>query len=286
MQSLPKLLKIENSQLAKFLKANLIGLNASLKSAKDQFPNDAGAEICDQLLIELEQIIASNHTQIPESLPILENIVPADIPQIIIDPIPTINDSGGNQINSSLPNQLDERLNVGKINPELLELGKIITLCLNMIETDNKLQHCYQNIHKFGIRNIEGDRPQYINFLIDYFKRICKAETEQNIIEALKQRINLDEAINSLRYDSINSDGEKMQKQARDLLFQYAEKARQNGHKIILRNLSGAYSEILKFSKEDLGLDIGGMSGEIITCLRVYAKIDQQETPGRVLYRF
>ncbi len=268
MESLPQLLNVENSDLAKFLKANLIGLTASLKSAKDQFPNDTGAEICDQLLIELEQLISTN-THIPESLPILENIVPEDIPQIIIN-----------------PDHLDERLNIGNINSELLELGKIITLCLNLIETDNKLQHCYQNINRFGIRNIEGDRPQYINFLIEYFKRICKAETEQNIIEALRQRINLDEAINSLKYDAINSDWEKMQKQARDLLFQYTEKARQTGTKIILRNLNGSYSEILKFSQHNLGLDIGGMSGEIITCLRVYAKIDQQETPGRVLYRF
>lgn len=269
MQSLPQLLNVEKSDLAKFLKANLIGLTASLKSAKDQFPNDPGGAICEQLLTELEQIIESNNTQIPESLPILENIVPEEIPQIIIN-----------------PNQLDERLDVGKINPELLELGKIITVCLRLIENDNNLQHCYQNINKFGIRNIEGDRSQYINFLIDYFKRICKAENQTDIIEALKQRINLDEAINSLRYDSINSDGEKMQRQARDLLFEYARKARQNGNNIILRNLSGSYSEIFKLSKDDLGLDLGGMSGEIITCLRVYAKIDQQEILGRVLYRF
>ena len=57
MQSLNKLLTTENSHLATFIKANLIGFMASLKSAKEQFPNDPCVNICEELLTELEQLI-------------------------------------------------------------------------------------------------------------------------------------------------------------------------------------------------------------------------------------
>ncbi len=90
-------------------------------------------------------------------------------------------------------------------------------------------------------------------------------------------------------YNVVNSEWEKMQKRARNLLFEYTKKARETGSQISLRNLNGTYAEICRYSKgykNDFGLDIGGIKGEVIACLRVYAKIDQQEILGRVLYHF
>jgi hypothetical protein len=38
-------------------------------------------------------------------------------------------------------------------------------------------------------------------------------------------------------------------------------------------------------TKDDLQLDCGGTPGEVLTCIRVYARINQEELPGRVLFR-
>ncbi|MEN2383518.1 MAG: hypothetical protein KA716_32185 [Gloeotrichia echinulata DEX184] len=38
-------------------------------------------------------------------------------------------------------------------------------------------------------------------------------------------------------------------------------------------------------SKDNLRLQFGGNPGDVVACLRVYAKINEQEFPGRVLFR-
>jgi hypothetical protein len=57
------------------------------------------------------------------------------------------------------------------------------------------------------------------------------------------------------------------------------------GNEVRLKQLSGLYGDVCEFSKDDLQLDCGGNPGEVLTCLRVYTKINQQEYPGRVIFR-
>ena len=57
------------------------------------------------------------------------------------------------------------------------------------------------------------------------------------------------------------------------------------GNEVRLKQLSGLYADVCEFSKDDLQLDCGGNPGEVLTCLRVYTKINQQEYPGRVIFR-
>ena len=42
---------------------------------------------------------------------------------------------------------------------------------------------------------------------------------------------------------------------------------------------------VCAWTKDDLELDSGGIPGEVSACLRVYAKIDEEVFPGRVLFR-
>ena len=51
------------------------------------------------------------------------------------------------------------------------------------------------------------------------------------------------------------------------------------------RPLWGPYADVRAFSKDDLELDNGGIQGEVLACLRVYAKINDEELKGRVLFR-
>ncbi|MCL1468616.1 hypothetical protein [Argonema galeatum] len=52
-----------------------------------------------------------------------------------------------------------------------------------------------------------------------------------------------------------------------------------------IRPLWGYYADMRSWSKDDLELDIGSKPGEVLACLRVYAKINEEVLPGRVLFR-
>jgi hypothetical protein len=98
----------------------------------------------------------------------------------------------------------------------------------------------------------------------------------------------MDEAIHSLvfippveRYSWWGN----LQKESRRLLRKVADKAVKSGNDVRLKQLSGLYADVCELSKDDLQLDCGGTPGEVLTCLRVYARINQQEYPGRVIFR-
>ncbi|MCC5631925.1 hypothetical protein LC613_29995 [Nostoc sphaeroides CHAB 2801] len=57
MQHLSELLVIDNSQIAKFLRSSLHGLEASLKKTQEQFPQDPGTDICNKVLQELQNLL-------------------------------------------------------------------------------------------------------------------------------------------------------------------------------------------------------------------------------------
>jgi len=63
------------------------------------------------------------------------------------------------------------------------------------------------------------------------------------------------------------------------------EQAMGAGYDVRIKQLSGLYADICALSKDDLQLDCGGNPGEVLTCLRVYTRINQEESPGRVIFR-
>jgi hypothetical protein len=77
----------------------------------------------------------------------------------------------------------------------------------------------------------------------------------------------------------------KLQLEARRTLDPAIERARKAGYQVQIRPLWGTYADIFNWSKDDLQLDIGGVRGEVSACLRVYAKINDEVLPGRVLFR-
>jgi len=108
-------------------------------------------------------------------------------------------------------------------------------------------------------------------------------------VEALWARIDLDEALNSLLYlPPVNRDTSwwgKLQQEMRRTLDWAAERARQAGSRVQLQTLWGPYAKICDRSSADLEVDTGLPLGEMVSSLRVFAQIDQEAVPGRVLYR-
>lgn len=190
-----------------------------------------------------------------------------------------------------LSNQIgfDSRVAVERCGGELDFLAGVVSSCLKFMELDPSLHHALKSVDRFGVRslNSEAEKSKYTTALIDRFRRV-QTTVDNDPAVALRARIDLDEAIHSLVYlpctDRYSWWG-KLQQEARRTLDSAVERARQSGYHVQIRPLWGIYADVFNWSKDDLQLDIGGLRGEVSACLRVYAKINDEVLPGRVLFR-
>ncbi|MEH2211708.1 hypothetical protein [Nostoc sp.] len=164
-------------------------------------------------------------------------------------------------------------------------------LYMNFIEIDPDLHHALKSVFSFDVVSLHSkpeQRDQYIDALSDRFQRTQKAEKNTDPLSILRAWIDMDEAIHSLvfvppaeRYSWWG----KLQHESRRFLKKVADEAINAGNEVRIRQLSGLYADICALSKDDLQLDCGGIPGEVLTSLRVYARINQEESPGRVIFR-
>ena len=191
----------------------------------------------------------------------------------------------------STQEHLYSQLTHKNVQGELLLLAKVISLYIKFIQLDPQIHHAFKTVDRFGVRRLSLDSEQkskYITALIDRFQRAVTIEESGDILKILQARIDLDEAIHSLVYlPPVNrySWWGQLQKECRDTLAIISTRARKAGHQVQIRALWGSYADILSRSKDDLELDSGGTPGEVLACLRVYAKIQGEVLPGRVLFR-
>ncbi|MBW4633729.1 MAG: hypothetical protein KME30_18075 [Iphinoe sp. HA4291-MV1] len=186
--------------------------------------------------------------------------------------------------------EFDPRLMVETRNEELDLLAGVVSTCLKFIELDSSLHHALKSVDRFGVRSLndEREKSKYVTALIDRFRRAQTTTDNVDPVVALRARLDLDEAIHSLVYlpcaDRYSWWG-KLQQEARRTLDPVVEKARHTGYHVQIRPLWGTYADVFNWSKDDLQLDVGGVRGEVSACLRVYAKIQDEVLPGRVLFR-
>ncbi|MHC5775830.1 hypothetical protein [Nostoc sp.] len=164
-------------------------------------------------------------------------------------------------------------------------------LYINFIEIDPDLHHALKSVFSFDVISLDSkpeQRHQYIDALSDRFQRTQKAEGNADPLSILRAWIDMDEAIHSLvfvppaeRYSWWG----KLQHESRRILKKVTNQAINAGNEVRIRQLSGLYADICALSKDDLQLDCGGIPGEVLTCLRVYARINQEESPGRLIFR-
>ncbi|WP_413172781.1 hypothetical protein [Anabaena azotica] len=170
-------------------------------------------------------------------------------------------------------------------------LAGFMLLYIKLIEIEPDLHHALKSVFSFDVVSLDSQPEQchlYIEALSDRLQRIQKYEENTDPILNLRAWIDMDEAIHSLvfvppaeRYSWWG----KLQQESRRILKKVADKAIQAGHDVKIRQLSGLYADICAYSKDDLQLDCGGTPGEVLTCLRLYTKINQEQSPGRVIFR-
>jgi hypothetical protein len=170
-------------------------------------------------------------------------------------------------------------------------MASFLVLYIKLIEIEPDLHHALKSVFSFDVVSLH-EKPEhhhlYIQALSDRLQRIHKTEENTDLILNLRAWIDMDEAIHSLvfippaeRYSWWG----KLQQESRRILKKVADKAIKAGHDVRIKQLSGLYADICAYSKDDLQLDCGGTPGEVLTCLRLYTRINQEENPGRVLFR-
>ncbi|MDB9310041.1 hypothetical protein PN471_15650 [Aphanizomenon sp. CS-733/32] len=170
-------------------------------------------------------------------------------------------------------------------------IAGFLLLYIKFIEIDPDLHHALKSVFSFDVVSLSAkleQRHQYIDALSDRLHRIQKINENIDTVLNLCAWIDMDEAIHSLVFippSERYSWWGKLQKESRHLLKKAADKAVKAGNEVRIKQLSGLYADVCEFSKDDLQLDYGGNPGEVLTCLRVYAKINQQQYPGRVIFR-
>jgi hypothetical protein len=349
MQHLHQLLEIKNSELARLLRFNLYGLEATLNQARAEFVLDPGAKICDDLLQELHYLLQPAPDQlklshlreafnsdselsyylgnsqlqsqtdsdlwneiqrkllrVPEDLAASWQQRTLDMAQeigaiadssnlyqlpFIRDEIiyPGLNGTVKTQ-GLSLSQQTLLNFQIPQENTSDL-LSGFLYLYLKFIEIDPDLHHALKSVFSFDIISLHSkpeQRHQYIETLSDRFQRTLKAEENTDPLSILRAWIDMDEVIHSLvflppaeRYSWWG----KLQNESRRVLKKVTDEANNAGNEVRIRQLSGLYADICALSKDDLQLDYGGVAGEVLTCLRVYARINQEESSGRVIFR-
>lgn len=361
MQHLYQLLKTENSELARLLRYGLYGLEASLKKAQVEFPQDPGARVCDEVLLELQNLLQPEEQaiaiiQYPDELKLdylreafdsdaelglylgdsllqshtdadLWNEihrkllrVPEDLAQFwrqkALDFAQEMGAVANNEYVYHLPFIRNEVIYPGlsgsvnaqglclsqkaffhnniiqnNASEELHLLASFLLLWSKFIEIEPDLHHALKSVFSFDVISLHfqpEQQNQYIDTLIDRFQRTKKAEEIAEPLLTLRAWIDMDEAINSLVFvppSERYSWWGKLQQESRRALKKVADRAANAGYDVRIRQLTGIYADVCGFSKDDLQLDCGGVPGEVLTCLRVYARINQEEIPGRVIFR-
>lgn len=195
--------------------------------------------------------------------------------------------------NASLDSQILQGNKYEDLSEELKLLVWLVSICISFIDREPDLHHALETVDKFDTRSLHSNpeqRKKYIEALKERFQRTLKAEESGDSLTVLKAWINIDEAIHSLVFvppaDSDSWWG-KLQKLSRRILIgEIAKKAKDEGHDVRIQELLGVYADIHNLSSGyDLPLKVGGIPGEVQACLRVYARINQEKFPGRVIYR-
>jgi hypothetical protein len=171
-------------------------------------------------------------------------------------------------------------------DPDLRFLAGVTSAYLWFIEQDPHLHHCLQSVFRFGVPPLTGDqRQRYREELLRRWGRVCSGAQARGPRERMKDHLDLDEALHSLVYQppaDAQSWWGRLQGQARDVLFRARDRA--SGCNAHLQLLGGSFADVNRLAPDSLQVDYG-VPGEVVACLRVWARLDGEELKGRVLYR-
>jgi hypothetical protein len=279
-----RLLARPDTRAAFALRWGLRGLGASLQAAVDDIPDDPGCEDLRKLVAALDSLVGVAGQPSGPTLPADE---PGEAMLPTCTELPPASASVSGTIQAIGPRSAaaqDPRV-AEPFDAELRPLAGIVSACLSLVESEPSLHHCLQTVFRFGVAPLTGDqRPRYIAELLRRWDRL---RTSQGPRERFKAHLDLDEAIQSLVFLPLvdaRSWWGQLQSQGRDALLQARDRAVRAGCQVQMQLLGGSFADVNRLAPDSLQVDFG-VPGEVVACLRVWARVDGEELKGRVLYR-
>jgi hypothetical protein len=191
---------------------------------------------------------------------------------------------------------LDPRIVCPGAGPDIELMARLVSMALWFCDHDSELHHCLQTVYRFGIVPVAGEqRDRYTEVLLSRWHRVAKRAAQEGSStdvllhkQSLIEWIELDEALQSLVYlppVAASTWWGRLQGESRLALSRARDRAIAQGCQARLQRLAGPFPAISHLTGPD-NLEVAhGTPGEVVACLRVFARIDGEELRGRVLYR-
>lgn len=191
---------------------------------------------------------------------------------------------------------LDPRVAPHPADADLPLLARLVSTALWFIENDPELHHCLQSVYRFGVVPLVADqRNRFVDEMLRRWRRVrdrypisSPTPPKPWLKDFLEEHIALDEAFNSLVHvppAAPDSWWGAFQAQARPVLNRARDLVIRAGCPARLQRLAGDFPAVSNLVADDSLQVPHGTPGEIVACLRVYARIDGHESKARVLYR-
>lgn len=171
---------------------------------------------------------------------------------------------------------------------EAAELARLGSLLLDLTGLDENLVLALESALYQGVRRLDGElRQRYRTDLLGRLREY--ARTAAGSTARLGALLDIDEAVNSLTHrppPPATSWWEQVRQQSRHLVDRSADALKNKGADVEVLPLSLRYREVRDLtSGNDVASRIGGEPGDVLACLRLWARIDGKTLPGRVMYR-
>ncbi|MFD5697284.1 hypothetical protein [Streptomyces lasiicapitis] len=154
---------------------------------------------------------------------------------------------------------------------------------------DGQLHHCLENVAHRGVvplRETEH-REAYRHELAQRIGRLAR-QTPDSAAE-LRAALAVDEALCSVLHLPPAAPGSwwaQLAETSQRAVLELRRRVRDNGADVAVEVLAPSYREARRRTGgNDIPLDAGGRKGQVLAGLRLWARIEGRELPGRVVYR-
>lgn len=171
---------------------------------------------------------------------------------------------------------------------DIAELARLSSLVLGFMTLDDNLVVCLESVLFKGAKRLDDRLRQ--QYRVDLLARLREyARSEPASAAALAALIEIDEAINSLTHRPPAAPGSwwaQVHQLSRRVATRAASALRDRGTDVDVLPLGLGYADVRDFTRgNDVASRSGGKPGDVLACLRLWARIEGKTTPGRVIYR-
>jgi hypothetical protein len=172
--------------------------------------------------------------------------------------------------------------------PEAAELSRLSSLLLELAGIDENLMLALESALFQGVRRLDTElRQRYRTDLLGRLREYGRSTPGS--VRRLEALLDIDEAANSLTHrppPSSDSWWGRVHRQSRRMVDRSADDLKKAGVDVEVLPISLRYREVRDLTGgNDVASRSGGEPGDVLACLRLWARVGGRTLPGRVMYR-